>query len=612
MSDLKQISLNSGADLIRNSSEIKKVMTYLNIQELLERQVILTTTTSIASRSPSLQTYLQGEQRQLYDEATKERTKVILQAYENDPSLQYTHNAILANMRANNIEVDRNLADINIPVPLAGSIPIDGVVRTRTNVKVNHATTQAEKNAPLDPTFVVIVGTPVLSFAEKELTARRWSEMENRHLLPNAQATEQELRLELPSHLVLRATSNFSKSEESKEASTSRMQELNNNAAMFFKVVVGTHVTNSICADQVVAKEWGGAWKSITDKLTSRDKLTSALEIFRDELSDIKFCDNKLFQSEQLDHFLHRLSNAEANYQITQQFVDRSPPMQPAMPGGQQIAIPPEQWQLSREQIQEVVFNYTDDAITARYPNSKMYRRDHTRLQDLIDNLCEDKNGENEKVRVAWMTDVNRGLEPHTAKAFINRVRIDMDLRPNSETNNKTVFLVKSKVVAVNNIKTDENPPALKREQGVKKREEKKLCKTCKKFRPEATQRFNRNALLMHTHNTEDCFLEHGAKHEEEPSKKVRFGRANEKLKVKDEKEIKKRKFEKPPKPILKDNKSTSSRSVTVKKIKSEKTKAATRDGNDSGQLEGKESDSETAAESGIDGDGDDSDSEST
>ena len=123
MSDLKQISLNSGADLIRNSSEIKKVMTYLNIQELLERQVILTTTTSIASRSPSLQTYLQGEQRQLYDEATKERTKVILQAYENDPSLQYTHNAILANMRANNIEVDRNLADINIPVPLAGSIP---------------------------------------------------------------------------------------------------------------------------------------------------------------------------------------------------------------------------------------------------------------------------------------------------------------------------------------------------------------------------------------------------------------------------------------------------------------------------------------------------------
>lgn len=476
----------------------------------------------------------------------------------------------------------------------------------RFNQKVLEAKTVAEKNSPLDPIFIENAITPILTYSERNATAKSWAELENRHLSPTPNATDNELRDSLQGVRQTRAMTNFSLSENSKETSTNRMQDGNSNAAMFFEIVITQHVTNQMCSEQIKVKDWSGAWRKLRKEMTSKEKLIHAATIFEKEINAIVLGDPTIYVSENFDHFLNRISEAEANLQEALQYMETSPPTRaPAVLGGPPAPIPFEQWRLTREQIKETVHNSTDSEIRILYPDAIWYRRGAIRMQTIINGACGKAGSKNDKVKELWLVDVNRNppLESHTSKSFIARMKNHINHRENSDENNKTVLLVKSKVVAVNNIKTDERTPAQKKGQGVKR--EDKLCKTCKKFRPDSMLRINRNTFLMNSHNTEDCFLEHGAKYNAE-SKRVRFGGADEK-KQKEIKKESKRKIEEL-KPILKDKKSTDGgRSVKIKKVKSEKTKTSTKGDYESEQSESKESDSETAAESGNEDDGDSS-----
>ena len=522
---MNQIALNNGSDFIKRWSDLKKSMNVLGIENILTGKEILTTTESIIERSPTLLNYLLGEQTELYISSVKEEEANLRIAYDKDPSLSSIHNAILNNLQTNNIAIDRNLTQANIPQPAAGSIAINPLIRLRTNVKLNDAKNNQEKNAPLDPIFIETANTPILSYAETNSVAKRWAELEKRNLTPTPNATIEQLRQELPPSKVLKATSNFSASENSKETSTSRLQELDKNASYFFETVLTPQVTNSICSEQVKQKRWHDAYELIIKKFTSREKLTNAIEEFQEELDKMKYIDPNLYSSEHIDHFINRVAEAEANIQIAQQYLERSPPLLPvALAGAPPTAMPASQWHLTKEDFIKVVYEHTDDEIGMMHPHSKMYRRDNARMLNLINKMCEPAGSENDKVRIAWMSDVNRNppQDAYTTKAFIARMRIAINLRANNETTNQTISVIKVRPIVVNKTTTtpaggSKNPSTANSSNNNNQLKPLKHCDTCEEHRP-TLQTADKQMFIFQTHNTKECKQNGGVMHKQQIS----------------------------------------------------------------------------------------------
>ena len=182
----RPIKLAEGTDFLKAHFELDDRMNELGIKNILKGTDIVSSTTSINQRSPTQKSFLQAEQELRYRTANERTTEfLITNVYRANPLSEYVQEASSNAMQAAGTIVNRDLLDINIPVPaLANSVVISPSVRIAANKILYGATTQAQMNAALDPIFAVVAGTPDHTFAQTRAIAQEHAKILNRLLLP--------------------------------------------------------------------------------------------------------------------------------------------------------------------------------------------------------------------------------------------------------------------------------------------------------------------------------------------------------------------------------------------------------------------------------------------
>ncbi len=86
--------MSDGVDFIKNEDEIKAAMVELNIKNILTGdETIVSSTTSINKRSPSIESYLVSEQTKRYREKVDKDAEALMTEYKEDLLLPYINQA---------------------------------------------------------------------------------------------------------------------------------------------------------------------------------------------------------------------------------------------------------------------------------------------------------------------------------------------------------------------------------------------------------------------------------------------------------------------------------------------------------------------------------------
>ena len=435
----------NGMDFIKKETNFDKVMRDMNIFDIIHSSEKIPSIEQITNRSPNLKEFLLAEQQARHLTAVKQTIEHLNVVYPSDPLLIYIQNATNQALTANGTVIDRNLLDINVPVPaLANSIAIPTQVNITANRVILHITSAAAAAQPYpNPVFVVTPNMQPFSYTQKIEITQKTALLLNRHLSPTPDSSEDEIRNDLTSDLINKAMANFNTSENAKETSTSRSKNVNASAQQFFDEVVTTAVSNSICPDLIKTQQWSNAWKAIVKHFTSTENLSNASELLQKDLEEVKFCDKQIYLKETIKHYEQRKIEAEANCQAVHQYTERYPPTAIPPGGGPAQALPPSAWHISRADFKRDAYNLTDEQMKAKFPNCSLARRSSQKTEEFIKSVCLPPHDRNATIRDNWLNNINNNNRPSDKNIinFMKYIENDMLLREQEDQMNETILL---------------------------------------------------------------------------------------------------------------------------------------------------------------------------
>ena len=502
---------------IKARQKMIETMNTLGIKNVLLGTEKLPDNTAITNRAPNELSFYQSQQTFKYNRKVEQAADLNNSLYREDPSLVYAHRAELLEITNAGLIIDHTLLIIP-PVP-AGSVNIHPSIREMFNRKVMHAKTVAERGVALGGIFIENAAQAILTTVQIREIAMEYAKLEMRADLPDAAANIETIKQNLSIDQINDAMSKFSSSESTKEESTNRLKLTNSQAQHFFDVCLGAALTASICDQEIKEQKWNEAWTKFNLHFTKQTTSSHASKRLEEELQALSYNDARKYSSQTIDHFMQELLEIEVQVQIAFQQSELHPPTQIVHPAIVPTAIPADIWHMKYEDLMREIHLLSDNQIQANHPNSILYRRKAQRYNTVLDKLAP-PGSLNETFKNSFLEEVNDNKTEPTIKNFVERLKFMEKLRPTNKQQLTTTLLIKSKVVAVNNIKTDAKTPAQKQEQTA---QEKMLCKTCKKFRPDKVTYYNRDLLTMHSHQTEDCRHPHGAMNKNSPHKRAKI-----------------------------------------------------------------------------------------
>ena len=489
---------------IKYNPKILETMNSLGIKQILIGNEVLSNSSAIANRAPHEISYYQSQVTVKYNSKVERAEGNNISLYNNDPSIPYAHQAELDMIANAGLVIDPTLLIIP-PVP-AGSVSINPSVRDMTNRKLFNARTAAERGTPLGGVFIENAAQQIFTTVAIRGIAHEYAKLEMRAHLPDPTATIDTIKLDLSIDQINDAMTKFANSESTKEESTNRLMSTNINAQHFFDVCLGSILTAPICGQEIKEQKWHEAWKKLQLHFTKQTTSSNAAKRFESELKLLSYNDPSIYASQTIDNFMQNLLELEVNSQLAQQMSELHPPMQIIPPSTIPTVVPTAIWHMTTEELIRELHSLPDNQIQATHPHAIIYKRSVQRLHTVLDKLAP-QGSLNENFKNSFLEEVNEGKTAATINNFVTRLKFVEQQRPLDQQQLTTTLLVKSKVVAVNNVNAIGKLSAANNNDTQPK--PKKHCKTCEKHRPNA-RLFGKGQLLQHTHNTSECFKEHG------------------------------------------------------------------------------------------------------
>ena len=487
----------------------------LGIKNIILGKEQISDIASIQLRAPGEKAFVLSQLTKSYSDSVKSSTERNLQLFITQPLKVYEQEAQNLAIANAGIAVDHTLLDVFIPQIPAGSINVPPSVKERHNILVRGAKSPAERNAalPVGGLFIENNATVPISTIRERSIAKQYAELENRNERPDPNADIDVLKGQLDDDQKTEAASKFSTSEGNREQATNRIKEINKNALHFFNYALGEGHIMPICGTEVKNHQWNQAFEKIELTYTKPETSDYAVERSLEILTSMKYNDPELYEQETLEHYKHRLLIAEVHHQLAKQMHERTPPMQNLTLGAALTPVLSKDWQLDYEELLMSLHDKTDAEIIRMKPHAIIYRRMADRHEAVVNGICV-KGGPNENFKNTYKEEVNLKRTEYSITNFMSRVKFLEKQKPQEEQMLQTILKTKSKPITINNISTTKASSSSTTDpKGSKEyKQEIRHCKTCKKYRPDIINKFNKKSLYT-SHNTDKCFLEHGAKY---------------------------------------------------------------------------------------------------